>query len=135
MRHWLMKSEPDAYPWSKLVADGKGSWDGVRNHQAAANLRAMAVGDRAFFYHSNEGLEIVGIMEITRPAYPDPSDPTGKFVMVDVKPVKPTKDPVTLKQIKADGRFADLALVRHTRLSVMPVSAEHWRMICKLGGA
>lgn len=134
MKTWLMKSEPDAYSWSKLVADGKGAWDGVRNHQAAANLKAMAVGDRAFFYHSSIGLEIVGIMEITRAAYPDPSDATGKFVMVDVKPVKPFKTPVTLKQIKADKRFVDLLLVRHSRLSVVPVSPEHWRAICKLGG-
>ena len=93
MAHWLLKSEPFKYAWDRLVADGRTHWDGVRNHQAALNLKAMAVGDRAFFYHSNEGLEIVGICEIVRTAYPDPSDPAGRFVMVDVAPVVPVKTP------------------------------------------
>jgi predicted RNA-binding protein with PUA-like domain len=134
MQYWLMKSEPDAYPWSKLVKDGKGHWDGVRNHQAANNLRAMKKGDRAFFYHSNIGKEIVGVMEIAREAYPDKTDDTGRWVMVDVEPVQPVKTPVTLEQIKADKRFADLALVKYSRLSVQPVSAAHWKMLCKMAG-
>ncbi|MBI1777680.1 MAG: EVE domain-containing protein [Proteobacteria bacterium] len=134
MAYWLMKSEPDTFSWDMLVKKGSTHWDGVRNHQAANNLKAMQVGDRAFFYHSNEGLAIVGVMEITRTAHPDPSDPTGKFVMVGVKPVMPVKTPVTLKEIKADTRFADLLLVRHSRLSVVPVSAAHWELLCQMAG-
>jgi predicted RNA-binding protein with PUA-like domain len=94
----------------------------------------MAAGDRVFFYHSNEGLEIVGIAEITKPAYPDPSDKEGRFVMVDIKPVMPVKTPVTLAQIKAEPRLKDLALVRQSRLSVVPVKAEEWKLICKMAG-
>src|SRR5688572_14971789 len=105
MAYWLLKSEPFKYAWEKLVRDKRTHWDGVRNFQAAANLRAMKKGDRAFFYHSNEGLEIVGICEIARPAYPDPMDETGKFVMVDVTPVAPVPRPVTLQAIKADPRL------------------------------
>lgn len=134
MRHWLMKSEPEAYSWSRLVADGRGHWDGVRNHQATNNLRAMKLGDRAFFYHSSVGREIVGVMKITREHYPDPSDATGKFVMVDVEPVMPVKTPVTLAAIRAEPRLADLLLVRHSRLSVVPVSAPHWQLLCKMAG-
>ncbi|MBV8593529.1 MAG: EVE domain-containing protein, partial [Caulobacteraceae bacterium] len=119
MHYWLMKSEPATFSWDMLVKKGSTQWDGVRNHQAANNLRGMKVGDRAFFYHSSEGLEIVGVMEVTREAYPDPSDEKGRFVMVDVKPVMPVKTPVTLKQIKADKRFADFLLVKNSRLSVM----------------
>jgi predicted RNA-binding protein with PUA-like domain len=132
MNYWLMKSEPDAYPWSKLVKDGSGHWDGVRNHQAANNLKAMKKGDRAFFYHSNEGKEIVGVMEIARESYPDSTDPDGKWVMVDVKPLVPVKRKVTLTEIKADPRFKDLLLVRHSRLSVVPVTSAHWRLLCKM---
>jgi predicted RNA-binding protein with PUA-like domain len=134
MRYWLLKSEPSKYAWDKLVKDGRTHWDGVRNHQAALNLKAMAAGDRVFFYHSNEGLEIVGIAEITKPAYPDPSDKEGRFVMVDIKPVMPVKTPVTLAQIKAEPRLKDLALVRQSRLSVVPVKAEEWKLICKMAG-
>jgi predicted RNA-binding protein with PUA-like domain len=134
MRHWLLKSEPSAYSWEQLVKDGRTNWSGVRNFQAANNLKAMAVGDRAFFYHSNEGLAIVGIVEIVKAAYPDPGDKTGRFVMVDVKPVAPVKTPVTLAQIKADKKLADFALVRQSRLSVVPVSAEEWRLICGMAG-
>jgi predicted RNA-binding protein with PUA-like domain len=132
MNYWLMKSEPDAYPWSKLVADGKGHWDGVRNHQAANNMKAMKKGDRAFFYHSNEGKEIVGVMEVVREAYPDHTDPDGKWIMVDVKPLVPVKRKVTLAEIKAEPRLKDLLLVRHSRLSVVPVTREHWRLLCKM---
>ncbi|HEX2115401.1 MAG TPA: EVE domain-containing protein [Alphaproteobacteria bacterium] len=134
MQYWLMKSEPDAYGWDRLIKEGRGHWDGVRNPTAANNLRAMKKGDRAFFYHSNIGKEIVGVMEIVREAYPDKTDDTGRWVMVDVAPVAPAKTPVTLAQIKADPRFKDLALVKFSRLSVQPVSAAHWKALCKLAG-
>ncbi len=134
MRHWLLKSEPSAYSWEQLVKDGRTQWNGVRNHQAANNLKAMKAGDRAFFYHSGEGPAIVGIAEIVKEAYPDPSDETGRFVMVDVKPVEPVRTVVTLAQIKAEKKLADLALVRQSRLSVVPVSVEEWRLLCKMGG-
>ena len=134
MAYWLLKSEPFKYAWEKLVRDRRTHWDGVRNFQAAANLRAMKKGDRAFFYHSNEGLEIVGICEIAGPAYPDPSDETGKFVMVDVTPVAPVPRPVTLQAIKADPRLKDFALVRQSRLSVVPVSDVEWKLLCEMGG-
>jgi predicted RNA-binding protein with PUA-like domain len=135
MAHWLLKSEPFKYSWDQMVADGRTHWDGVRNHQAAANLKAMRVGDHAFFYHSNEGKEIVGIVEIVRETYPDPSDEAGRFVMVDVAPVSPVKTPVTLAAMKADPRFAELALIRQSRLSVVPVSDEHWAMITAMANA
>ena len=134
MAHWLLKSEPFKYSWEKLVREKRTHWDGVRNFQAAANLRAMKKGDRAFFYHSNEGLEIVGICEIAKPAYQDPADETGKFVMVDVVPVAPVPRPVTLQAIKADPRLKDFALVRQSRLSVVPVSDDEWKLLCEMGG-
>lgn len=134
MNYWLMKSEPDVYGWPKLVADGHGRWDGVRNATAANNLKAMKTGDRAFFYHSNIGKEIVGVMEIVREAYPDSSDPTGRWVMVDVKPLAPVKTPVTLAQVRADKKLKDMALVRFSRLSVQPVTAAEWKYICRLAG-
>lgn len=129
MAHWLLKSEPFKYSWDQMVKDGRTHWDGVRNHQAAINLKAMKVGDTAFFYHSNEGKEIVGIVEIVREAYPDPGDPAGRFVMVDVSPVRPVKTPVTLAQMKAEPKLAELALIRQSRLSVVPVSDAHWAII------
>ncbi len=134
MQYWLLKSEPFKYSWDHLVRDGRTHWDGVRNHQAANNLKAMKLGDRAFFYHSNEGLAIVGVAEIVREAYPDPSDPTGRFVMVDIKPVMPVKTPVTLSEIKAEPKLADLALVRQSRLSVVPVAGKEWQILCKRAG-
>jgi predicted RNA-binding protein with PUA-like domain len=134
MHHWLLKSEPSAYSWEQLVKDGRTEWSGVRNFQAAKNLKAMKVGDRAFFYHSGEGPQIVGIAEIVKEAYPDPSDKEGRFVMVDVKSVEPVKTPVSLAAIKAEKALADFALVRQSRLSVVPVSAEEWRLICKMAG-
>jgi predicted RNA-binding protein with PUA-like domain len=134
MAYWLMKSEPSAYSWDQLVKDGKTNWSGVRNYQAAINLKAMKPGDRAFFYHSNEGLAIVGIMEIVKAAYPDPTDKAGRFVMVDVKPLMPVPNPVTLSAIKAEPKLKEMKLVRQGRLSVSPVSAEEWKLICKLGG-
>jgi predicted RNA-binding protein with PUA-like domain len=134
MRYWLLKSEPFKYSWDRLVAEGRTHWDGVRNHQAANNLKAMKKGDRAFFYHSNEGLEIVGIAEIARAAYPDPSDATGRFVMVDVTPLQGVKNPVTLAAIKAEPKLQNLALVRQSRLSVVPVAAAEWTLICRMAG-
>jgi len=134
MAYWLMKSEPSAYSWEQLVKDKRTNWSGVRNFQAAANLKAMKVGDRAFFYHSNEGLAVVGIAEIAKPAYPDPSDTTGKFVQVDIVPVMPLKGPVTLATINAARKLKELKLVKQGRLSVSPVGAEEWKTICKMGG-
>jgi predicted RNA-binding protein with PUA-like domain len=134
MAHWLLKSEPFKYSWTRLLEDKRTFWDGVRNHQAANNLKAMKTGDQAFFYHSNEGLEVVGIAEIVREAYPDPSDPAGRFVMVDIAPIRPVPHPVTLKAIKAEPQLKDLALVRQSRLSVVPVSDAEWAVICAMGG-
>ena len=133
MAYWLMKSEPGAWSWDDQVRDGVAEWDGVRNHQAANNLKAMRVGDRAFFYHSVNEKLIVGVVEVVKEYYPDPSDPSGRFGMVDVKAVKPMKTPVSLKQIKAEPRLQDLPLIRQSRLSVMPIDPESWRIICALG--
>lgn len=134
MAFWLMKSEPFKYSWEQLQKDGRTYWDGVRNHQAANNLKAMKVGDEAFFYHSNEGLAVVGICEIVKEAYPDPSDAKGRFVMVDVVPVKAVPEPVTLKAIKAEPALSEMALVKQSRLSVSPVRDEEWALICRMGG-
>jgi predicted RNA-binding protein with PUA-like domain len=134
MRYWLLKSEPSAYSRDQLVKDKRTNWSGVRNFQAANNLKAMKIGDRAFFYHSNEGLDIVGIAEIVKEAYPDPSDKTGRFVMVDVKPLMPVKAPVTLAAIKAEPKLKDLALVKQSRLSVVPVNEAEWSIITKMAG-
>lgn len=132
-RYWLMKSEPDAYGWDDLVSEGEGTWDGVRNHRAANNLRAMQVGDEAFFYHSNIGKEIVGIATISQSGLADPSDPDGKWAAVKVKPVRKLKVPVTLKQIKADPNLAGTELVKLSRLSVCVITPEEWDYILKLG--
>jgi predicted RNA-binding protein with PUA-like domain len=134
MAYWLLKSEPASYSWDQLVADGRTHWNGVRNFQAANNLRAMNEGDRAFFYHSNEGKDIVGIVEIVRPFYPDPSDPSGKFGMVDVAPVMPVKRPVGLAEMKGVAELAGMSLLRQSRLSVCPVSDPEWAVICRLAG-
>jgi predicted RNA-binding protein with PUA-like domain len=134
MQYWLFKSEPETFSWDDLVRDGSTGWDGVRNFQAAANMKAMKVGDRGFFYHSVGDREIVGIVEVTEPYQPDPSDETGRFGMVRVKPVKPVKRPVTLAEIKADPGFADLPLVRQSRLSVSPIPEPHWRKLCGMAG-
>ncbi len=134
MNYWLVKSEPDAFSWDQQVANGVEPWTGVRNHTARNNLAAMRRGDRAFFYHSNIGKEIVGVVEVVREAYPDPTADSGNWVCVDMRALKPMPKPVTLAAIKADPKLQDLALVRLSRLSVSPVSAEHWRYICRLGG-
>jgi predicted RNA-binding protein with PUA-like domain len=129
-----VKSEPDAFSWDDQVAHGVEPWTGVRNHGAKLNLKAMRLGDRAFFYHSNVGKEIVGIVEIVREAYPDPSAESGDWVCVDVKAVKPVPRPVTLAAVKAEPRLAQMALVRLSRLSVGPVTAEEWAVVCEMGG-
>ncbi len=134
MAYWLMKSEPGENSWDDLVAEGTDYWDGVRNHQAANNMKAMKRGDRCFFYHSVKAREIVGVMEVVREYYPDHTDPTGRFGMVDVKAVEPVETPVGLARIKADPRFADFALVRQSRLSVVPVKPDHWRALCAMAG-
>lgn len=134
MAYWLIKTEPGSWSWDDQVKKGVEGWDGVRNHQAAKNLRSMHIGDRAFFYHSVKEKSIVGIVEIVREAYPDRSDETGKFVQVDVKALKPLEKPVTLAEIKADPQFADFALIRQSRLSVVPVADTHWNAICEMAG-
>src|ERR1700740_465480 len=136
MNYWLVKTEPSAWSWDQQVAKGaKGeAWTGVRNHTAKQNLEKMKKGDLAFYYHSNEGKEIVGLAEITREAYPAPTDKSGVFVCVDIKADKPLKTPVTLAAIKADKSLADMALVKYSRLSVQPVIAEEWKIVCKMGG-
>jgi predicted RNA-binding protein with PUA-like domain len=137
MPYWLVKSEPDAFSWDQQVANKVEPWTGVRNHMAKNNLKAMKKGDRAFFYHSNIGKEVVGIVEVAREAYPDPSVEPGEkgdWVCVDMRALRPLKTPVTLAALKADARFADLALIRMSRLSVLPVSDAHWALICALGG-
>jgi predicted RNA-binding protein with PUA-like domain len=132
--YWLMKTEPEDYGWDQLVADGIATWDGVHNHQAARNMRAMRAGDRAFFYRSMQDPAVVGVMEIVREAYDDPEDPKRSFVLVDVRAVKPVVREVALKQIKAEPRLQDLALVRQSRLSVSPVDDRAWRLICEMAG-
>ena len=133
-RHfWLVKSEPYKYSWDDLVRDGSTYWDGVRNYMARNNLRAMGRGDLVLYYHSNEGKEIVGVAQVTKESYPDPTIDDDRWLVVDVKPVVPFKEPVTLAQIKAAPRLAELALVRQSRLSVLPVNGEEWKIICKMG--
>ena len=127
--YWLMKSEPDVYSWDDLVAEGEGTWDGVRNHAAKLHLQAMNKGDEAFFYHSNIGLEIVGIMKISQPGLTDPKDPTGKWAAVKVKPVKKLKRAVSLKEIKATPELATMEMLRQSRLSVAPVRPDEWEQI------
>ena len=134
MAHWLLKSEPSAYSWDRLVADGKTNWDGVRNAQALNNMRAMKPGERVFFYHSNEGKDIVGIAEIVTGFYPDPKDKSGKLGMVDVKAVTPVAKPVSLAEMKARPELAGMALLRQSRLSVCPVSDREWQVICEMAG-
>lgn len=133
-RHWLMKSEPDAYSWDDLVAEGEGTWDGVRNHRAKNNLIAMQPGDLAFFYHSNIGLEIVGIAQISASGLTDPTDPEGKWAAVKVKPVRKLTRTVTLKQVKAEPRLATMELITLSRLSVGEVTPQQWQVVLELAG-
>lgn len=136
MAYWLIKSEPDTWSWDhqqKMGAKGT-AWTGVRNHAAKLNLMRMKKGDRCFFYHSNEGKEIVGIAEVIKEHYIDPTDKTGKFVAVDVKANVPLKTPVTLAQIKSEPKLKNMALIKLSRLSVQPVTDAEWTTVCKLGG-
>ncbi|MBB5984074.1 EVE domain-containing protein [Sphingobium lignivorans] len=135
MRYWLMKSEPDVFSWDDLVEKGRAEWDGVRNHAAQLNMKTMALGDRALFYHSNIGLEAVGIMEIVRTAEQDSTDPTGKWIAVEVAPVEKLPRPVTLKAIKAEPALAGMAMIRQSRLSVSPVTDAEYDCILRMAGA
>lgn len=134
MKYWLMKSEPSAWSWEQQVKKKVESWNGVRNYQAANNMKAMSLGDRAFFYHSVDEKQIVGIVEVVKLYYPDPTDESGKFGMVDVKALFPLKTPVSLAQIKAEPKLQHLPLIKQSRLSVLPVDAVSWKLICKMGG-
>jgi predicted RNA-binding protein with PUA-like domain len=136
MAHWLFKSEPTTWSFDQQIAAGKKGtfWNGVRNHLAKKHLMAMQVGDRGFFYHSNEDKAIVGIVEVIKPYYPDHTDETGKFGMVDVRAVKALKNKVTLARIKAEPRLDGMTLVNNSRLSVQPVSDEEWRIVLELAG-
>ena len=136
MAHWLYKSEPSAWSWEQQVAAGEAGtfWNGVRNHLAKQQLLAMKKDDHGFFYHSNEGKEIVGIVEVIKEAYPDPGDPKGVFVMVDLKAVKPLPRPVSLAEIKNEPRLTEMALLKYSRLSVQPVTDDEWAIVRAMGG-
>ena len=136
MAHWLVKSEPSVWSWQQQVdAGAKGTfWNGVRNHVAKQHLMVMKKGEQAFFYHSNEGKEIVGIVEVIKTFYPDHTDESGKFGMVDFKAVKALKHPVSLDTIKGETKLKDMVLVNNSRLSVQPVTEAEWKLICKMGG-
>ena len=136
MAYWLIKSEPSAWSWDMQVAAGANGtgWTGVRNHTAKLHMLAMRLGDQAFFYHSNDGKEVVGIVEVCREYYPDPTDATGKFGMVDFRSVRPLPKPVTLAEVKETPMLKDMSLVTSFRLSVQPVRDEEWTLVCKMGG-
>ena len=134
MAYWLIKSEPGTWSWAQHQKKGADAWTGVRNHQAKAHLKAMKTGNRALFYHSGENKEVVGVSEVVREAYPDPTDKTGAFVCVDFKAVEPFKTPVSLAAIKAEKQLADMVLVKNSRLSVQPVTAAEWALVRKMGG-
>ncbi|MHA4810635.1 EVE domain-containing protein [Flavitalea flava] len=134
MAYWLVKSEPEKYSWDQFEKDKQTVWDGVRNYAARIHLRAMKKGDEAFYYHSNEGMEIVGIAKVIREHYQDPTTEDDAWVAVDLKPFKRLKKPVSLAQIKADKRLTAMALVRLGRLSVQPVTEEEWSIVLKMAG-
>ncbi len=134
MQYWLIKSEPFKYPWDQLVKDKKAIWDGVRNYRARNNMRVMKIGDQLLFYHSNEGLEIVGIAEVSKEHFQDPTTEETAWVAVEVKPLKKLKNPVSLAYIKSDPVLSKMELVKLSRLSVAAVSAAEFELICKLGG-
>ena len=136
MAYWLFKSEPDVFGWDHLVAKGDAGeeWNGVRNYQARNNMRAMAIGDKGFFYHSRQGLEIVGILEVCATSHPDSTTDDPKWDCVDVKAITPVPRPVRLDQIKATAELADMVLVKNSRLSVQPVTEAEWQLICTMGG-
>jgi predicted RNA-binding protein with PUA-like domain len=133
MAYWLFKSEPGAWSWDDQVKKGTEHWNGVRNYQAANNMKAMKIGDLGFFYHSVDEKRIVGIVQVVKEYYPDHTDESGRFGMVDIKAVKPVKQPVTLARIKGEPRLANLALVRQSRLSVTPIGDDEWTLICAMG--
>jgi predicted RNA-binding protein with PUA-like domain len=134
MAYWLFKSEPEAFSWDDLVKAGKTGWDGVRNFQAARNMKTMALGDRGFFYHSGAEKSVVGMMEVSGLYRPDPSDETGRFGMVEVKPLAAAKRPVTLAEMRANPKLQGLLMLRQSRLSVSPIGDAEWQIICKLAG-
>jgi predicted RNA-binding protein with PUA-like domain len=134
MNHWLVKSEPTVYSWDQLAKDKQTTWDGIRNYAARIHLRAMKIGDEVLFYHSNEGMEIVGIAKVFKEAYQDPTTDDANWVAVDLKAHKKLKKPVNLLQIKSDKRLKEMALVRIGRLSVQPVSEKEWNLIMELAG-
>lgn len=133
MNHWLVKSEPGTWSWEDHVKKGVEHWDGVRNYQASNNMKAMKIGDRAFFYHSVNEKRIVGVVEVVKEYYPDHTDASGRFGMVDFKALYPFKRPVSLAEIKAEPRLENLSLIKQSRLSVMPIDAESWKLICAMG--
>ena len=134
MSYWLVKSEPAKYAYADLERDGRTVWDGVRNNTAALHLRAMRVGDQALYYHSQEGLAVVGVAQVVREAFPDPSDPAGRFVAVELAPVRPLSRPVSLAQMKAEPKLAGMAMLRLFRLSVSPVTQEEWSTSLDMAG-
>lgn len=134
MNYWLVKSEPNSWSWDDHVKVGVEPWDGVRNYQASNNMKAMKIGDKAFFYHSVKEKRIVGIVEVVKEYYPDHTDPKGRFGMVDFKAVEPVPNPVTLADIKGDERLHELALLKQSRLSVVPIDAKSWKIICGMAG-
>jgi predicted RNA-binding protein with PUA-like domain len=134
MNFWLVKSEPSAYSWDQLVKEKRTVWSGVRNYAARLHLRAMKKGDEVLYYHSNEGMNIVGVAKVEKEAYQDPTTDDDRWVAVDIKAVKKLKNPVSLEQIKADKRLKNMALVRIGRLSVQPVTPEEWKVIMELAG-
>ena len=134
MQYWLLKTEPQSYSWDQLVKDKITNWSGVRSPAGRANLTKMKKGDRAFFYHTGDERQVVGVCEVVRESYPDPSDETGKFVQVDVRAIAPVPHRVTLAAIKAEPKLAEMRLVREGRLSVSPVTPEEWRLVSKMAG-
>lgn len=134
MAHWLVKSEPNTYSFADLERDGRTVWDGVRNNAAALHLKAMKVGDEVLFYHSQEGLAVVGIARVSREAFPDATDPAGRFVAVELEPVRPLARPVTLSEMKAEPALAEMAILRQSRLSVSPVKPAEWAAILRMAG-
>ncbi|MEQ8319723.1 MAG: EVE domain-containing protein [Rhodospirillales bacterium] len=134
MKYWLMKSEPGSWSWDDQVKKGVEGWDGVRNYQASNNMKAMKLGDKAFFYHSVKEKSIVGIVEVVKEYHPDPTDASGRFGMVAVKAVQPVPNPVSLADIKADPRLSELPLLKQSRLSVLPIDTKSWKIICGMGG-
>ncbi len=134
MAYWLVKSEPFKYSWEQFVKDGQTYWNGVRNYAARNNLKAMQKGDKVLYYHSNEGLEIVGIAQVVKEHYQDPTTDEKAWVVVDLEPVKKLPQPVSLKQIKNESRLADMALLKLGRLSVVPIKEEEWETIMEMAG-